>query len=374
MKLAFVLYKYFPYGGLQRDMLRIAEACVACGHTVMIYTLSWEGERPAAMEVCVCAIQRVSSHARNSEFSRQLQQRLAAQPVDLVIGFNKMPGLDVYYAADGCLREKLHRERSWLARLAPRYRHFLAYEKAVFAASSSTEILMISPRQSAIYQRHYQTPDARIHMLPPGISRDRCADEQAADKRRAFRDEFAIADDEYLVLCIGSGFKTKGLDRSLIALASLPDAVREKARLIAIGEDNPSAFIEQAKRLGIADRFTVLRGRDDIPNVLQGGDLLLHPAYYENTGTVLLEAVVAGLPVLTTVACGYAFHVAEAEAGEVLPLPFEQQALNKSLESMLLSPRRRRWAQNGITYGQGQDLYRMPELAAEVIDRIGERQ
>ena len=34
MQLAFVLYKYFPYGGLQRDFLRIARICQARGHSV----------------------------------------------------------------------------------------------------------------------------------------------------------------------------------------------------------------------------------------------------------------------------------------------------------------------------------------------------
>ena len=33
-----------------------------------------------------------------------------------------------------------------------------------------------------------------------------------------------------------------------------------------------------------------LKGRDDIPRFLLGADLLIHPAYNENTGTVLLEA------------------------------------------------------------------------------------
>ena len=29
MQLAFVLYKYFPFGGLQRDFMRIAKVCQA---------------------------------------------------------------------------------------------------------------------------------------------------------------------------------------------------------------------------------------------------------------------------------------------------------------------------------------------------------
>lgn len=371
MKLAFVLYKYFPYGGLQRDMLRIATACLEAGHRLHIYTMAWEGDVPEGLAVDIVGTQRMSSHARNREFSRELRSRLQRDPVDLVVGFNKMPGLDVYYAADGCLREKLLAERSWLSRLAPRYRHFLQYEEAVFSPSSATEILMISPRQKEIFVRHYRTPEARIHMLPPGISRDRMAGPDANALRASFRHEFAFADDDRVVLCIGSGFKTKGLDRSLQAFAALPEPLRSRTHLIAIGEDNPSAFADQARQLGVGERFRILRGRDDIPRVLQGGDILLHPAYYENTGTVLLEAIVAGLPVLTTDTCGYAFHVRQAGAGRVLGSPFRQAELDADLAGMLQSPQRSEWSSNGITYGQTQDLYRMPELAAELIAAAG---
>ena len=373
MRLAFVLYKYFPYGGLQRDMLRIATACRHAGHDVCIYTMAWEGPEPDGIEVCRIEVRRISSHARNRDFGRELRSRLARAPVDLVVGFNKMPGLDVYYAADGCVREKLIAERTWLSRLAPRYRHFLQYEAAVFAPSSRTEILMISPRQRDIFIRHYATPQARIHMLPPGIARDRMAGEDAAQLRASFRREFGVSDDDRVILCIGSGFKTKGLDRSLQAFAALPGSLQARSRLVAIGEDNPTAFADRARQLGVAERFEVLSGRDDIPRILQGGDILLHPAYYENTGTVLLEAVVAGLPVLTTDTCGYAFHVERACAGHVLPSPFSQGDLDTALADMLESPRRPEWRQNGIEYGRTQDLYRMPELAAELMGVLGAR-
>ena len=46
MRIAFCLYKYFPFGGLQRDFLRIALACQARGHAVRVYTLEWRGEVP----------------------------------------------------------------------------------------------------------------------------------------------------------------------------------------------------------------------------------------------------------------------------------------------------------------------------------------
>jgi UDP-glucose:(heptosyl)LPS alpha-1,3-glucosyltransferase len=170
-----------------------------------------------------------------------------------------------------------------------------------------------------------------------------------------------------LIVSIGSGFKTKGLDRSLLAIAALPEQLRQRTQLFVMGNDNPKSFIKQAVKLGIADNLEIMPGRDDIPRFLQGADLLLHPAYYENTGTVLLEALVAGLPVLTTETCGYAKHIEQAQGGLVIPSPFQQDRLNQQLEQMLNPAAREIWRKNGIAYGQHEDLYSMPEQAAELI-------
>lgn len=40
MIVAFCLYKYFPFGGLQRDFMRIAQTVAARGHHVRVYTQS----------------------------------------------------------------------------------------------------------------------------------------------------------------------------------------------------------------------------------------------------------------------------------------------------------------------------------------------
>ncbi|MNF42584.1 Lipopolysaccharide core biosynthesis protein RfaG [compost metagenome] len=167
---------------------------------------------------------------------------------------------------------------------------------------------------------------------------------------------------------IGSGFKTKGLDRSLKAVASLPRELRKRTRLIVIGQDDPKPFLLQMKALGISDQVDILKGRSDIPRFLLGADLLIHPAYNENTGTVLLEALVAGLPVLVTDVCGYAHYIAEADSGRVLSSPFEQDDLNRTLVGMLADPgARARWSANGLAFADRADLYSMPQHAADVI-------
>jgi UDP-glucose:(heptosyl)LPS alpha-1,3-glucosyltransferase len=184
------------------------------------------------------------------------------------------------------------------------------------------------------------------------------------------RREVGIEDDEHLLLLIGSGFVTKGLDRVLLGMNALTGPIRDKTRLIVIGQDNPNQFIRMANRLGLGKQVNIYMGRDDIPRFLLGADLLVHPAYVENTGTVLLEAIVAGLPVLTTDVCGYAHYVESAGAGKLIASPFIQAEFNHALAEMLTSAEREKWHNNGMNYAAVADIYSMPSRATDLICHV----
>ena len=158
MRIAFCLYKYFPFGGLQRDFLRVALACQARGHAIRVYTLEWRGDIPAGFELVLVPVRALSNCRRYAKFSAWVAAHLHGDPADRLVGFNKMPGLDVYFAADPCYEDKARTLRNPLYRLSGRYRHFAAYERAVFGAESRTEILMISPLQMPLFQKYYGTP------------------------------------------------------------------------------------------------------------------------------------------------------------------------------------------------------------------------
>ena len=132
MILAFALFKYFPFGGLQRDFLRIALECQKRGHEVRVYTTSWQGDRPEGFEIHTLSVKGSSNHKRMLDFQTQIQSDIARQPVDLLTGFNKLEGLDVYYAADTCYKEKALSSRGWWYRLTSRYKQYAAFEEAVF--------------------------------------------------------------------------------------------------------------------------------------------------------------------------------------------------------------------------------------------------
>lgn len=370
MKLAFCLYKYFPYGGLQRDFLRIALACQQRGYDICVFAMSWEGDVPAGFDVSIVPVRGMTNHGRCLDFVRRVRKCLSSGGFSAVVGFNKMPGLDLYFAADPCYRAKSLERKGRLFRLGGRYRTFCAFEKAVFDPLHEVEILLLAETERSKFIEHYHTDEDHFHLLPPGISRDRKAPANAASIRREMREELGVSDDEFLLLMVGSGFKTKGVDRAIRALAGLPEGQRDKARLFVAGQGKGRVFLKLAARLGVLDSVTLLGPRDDVPRLLVGADVLLQPSYTEAAGMVLIEAMAAGLPVLATDICGYAFHIVRASAGLLIPSPFEQRAFDALLQSMLESGELDRWARNGMAYVENTDVFSLPEKAAEVISDV----
>lgn len=372
MRLGLAIFRWFPHGGLQRDFLELARRLAGRGHRVDLLAGAWDGPPPPdGMTVRLFPPTGLSNHARNRSVARQILEAASALRYDALVGFNRMPGLDVYYCGDGCYRAEAA-GRGPLYRLTPRFRQMAADEAAVFGPNAGTAILMLSPREQGRYVASYGTEAARLHPVPPMIGRDRRRPpEDEADARSlAFRRALGLDPQAMLVLSIGAAMRTKGVDRTLRAMAGLPDPLRTRARLAVIGSGDIGRIGRLARRLGLGDRVLLLGPRDDVPDALLAADLLAHPARRENTGQAILEAVIAGLPVLTTENCGYSAHVLKAAAGRVLSEPFDQAAYNAALAWMLVSPERESWSLNGARYGRTVDLYGGLDYAAGLIERL----
>ncbi len=348
--------------------MRVVRECRKRGHDVHVFAFRWEGDIPDGVQWHRVPIKGLSRQARYRYYTRYVSEALQKLAVDCVIGFSKMPLLDIYFAADSCFLEKALTQRGAYYRFTPRYRHFKAYENEVFGAHSKTLPLLLSDLQRLAYVKHYPASEERIRLLPPGISPDRKVTAPDPAVRASFREEFGFDEQDLLILQVGSGFRVKGVDRSLRAISALPDALRKRVRYILVGQDKARRFAGLARRLGLGEQVRIFPGRDDIPRFFAGSDLLLHPAYEESAGYVLLEAVIAGLPVLTTASCGYAAYVELAAAGDVSPMPFSQSDLNARLEMMLQALPSAPWSVNGLAFGQQPELYRMPETVTDLIE------
>ncbi len=373
MKLAFCIFKYYPYGGLERDFLRIAKACQQRGHQIYIYTMQWDGEIPSGVNIRFIKIHNISNHRRALNFAAAIPTYLKQDKPDVVIGFNRMPHLDIYFAGDSCYQAQAQNKYGILTRFLPRHRAYISLENAIFSKAANTEILLLTPHAQNDFIGYYQTAKKRFHVMPPGVAPDRIFPENHAQIREQVRQEYHLTDQQYLLLMIGSDFKRKGVDRALNGVASLPQTLKDNVKLMIIGKGDAKPYLHLAQQLNIQKNVLFMDGRQDIMRFLIGADILLHPAYQETAGMVLLEALVARLPVLVTANCGYASYIEASQAGLLITQPFQQQELNSQLHQMLNKEHLQRYQSNAKDYVNKNDLFSLTDKVADFIETIAKQ-
>lgn len=371
LSIALVIVRYFDFGGLQNDMLRIAKTFIERGHTVEVITSGWEGDVIENIDRHIVPITAKINHKKIQQLADIVQDRVKEKHFDCVIGFNKIPGLDFYFAGDVCLAEKIDKEKSPLVKLLPRYRFYLKYEQAVFGKDSKTHILLLAHGTVPTYQHYYQIQKNRLHLIPPGVSKDRFDinfDRQKA--RQTLRKEWGLPNQANVMIHVGSAFYRKGVDRIIEAIANLPQQEKDNTWLFVIGNDDPKKFLALAQKRGIKDQIVFTGPRNNVDAFYQGSDFLVHPAREECAGMIIVEALYCGLPVITTENTGFAWHVKNAKAGIIIEYPFSQKQLNQAVEEFLiLSPSQyKTLSENAKRYCLTEEVHNLPGAVADAIE------
>ncbi len=135
-------------------------------------------------------------------------------------------------------------------------------------------------------------------VVPHGIHMPELIDQPQA----LLRQRLHIPDGVPILLFLSRLHPKKGLERLIESLASLP---RQSFYLVIAGSGSPSYEAELDRQLQIAG----LQNRSQRVGfvsgyfkqlLLQGSDVFVLPSYSENFGVAVLEALAAGLPVLTS--------------------------------------------------------------------------
>ena len=141
-----------------------------------------------------------------------------------------------------------------------------------------------------------------------------------------------------LALAVGRLIAQKDHTTLLRAFARARTAVPQ-ARLAILGSGPLEAETRRlVAELGLDDAVT-LPGRTDIRDWLERADVFVHTSRWEGFGIVLLEAMLAGLPVVATRVSAVPEVVADGETG-LLVEPGDDAALAEALGALLADPGR----------------------------------
>lgn len=344
-------------GGVDTDgqHLHVAElsaALVGAGHEVTVYTRRDDPAQPASRKtqqgyrvVHVPAgppepVSRDELLPHMGEFTRFVEREWRRMPPGVVHSHFWMSGIVAVLAGNHHNIPVVHTYHS-LGTVARRHQgtadtsppQRIGIERKIGRAA--TRIIATCADEVDELTRMGVSRD-RVSVVPRGVDCEQFRPEGPSLRRRLPR----------RVVSAGRLVPRNGFADLIAALRGVPDTelvIAGGPRRDELAADpDASRLRELAERLQVADRVRIVGRvpRDRMPALLRSADLVACVPWYEPTGSLPLEAMACGVPVLATRVGGLTDTVVDNVTGVLVP-PRQPGMLRAAMTSLLTAPARR---------------------------------
>src|SRR5438270_2410388 len=329
-KIGFVRRGFSPSGGAEIYLRRLAHVVLAAGHEVILFTTAaWpETEWPGK-------INRVAATGP-VEFADELDRVNPRNHCHLLISLERVWHCDFFRAGDGVHRAWLeHRARfdaplrKFARAFSRKHQEILRLEKALLGNGGAGRVIANSGMVRDEIVNYYGFPGDAIDLIRNGIRVSEFG--PAPLKRAAARSQLHLAETDIAVLFLGSGWERKGLRFAVAAVESLRD---DRLRLLVAGRGNRSRF--RSRNVHFFGEV------GDVRPLLAAADIFILPTLYDPFSNASLEAMAAGLPVVTTRANGCSEIIEEKIHGSIVDRADNIAALGEALRFWSDESRRRK--------------------------------
>jgi len=298
VKIGIIRRGFSSTGGAEAYLLRLAGGLATLGHEpVLVTSAEWPSRAWKFGDIVRLPGSTPSSFA--AAF-RTVKDRF-----DVTLALERTPGCDIFRAGDGVhaawLRRRAQFEPTWksfLQRWKPKNATLMALEREVF--KQTRHIVANSQMVADEIAEHYNFPPERLHVIPNGIASG--IPLRPRDEARA---ALKIAPGTFCTLFVGTGWERKGL-RTAIAAAEAADAL-----LLVAGRGKASQYAGKNVRF--------LGPVSDLPAIFSAADAFVLPTIYDPFSNACLEALAAGLPVVTTTSNGFSEIIENGVHGHAVP-------------------------------------------------------
>lgn len=271
--------------------------------------------------------------ARLRAFIDAVEMHTREAKYDIVHAVTPMRGADVYQPRGGTYPETIRRTlaitrnplwrglKSLLRRLNGRQQFLMRLEREMLLAPNGPVVACVSEYVARQIAEDYPAAGGRARVVFNGVSTPREPATPSAPPS---------AGGGPRLLFVAHNFRLKGL-RELIAAMPRVRGALPTARLLVVGRDRADAYQAQARKAGVAEAVEFLGSGADVAALYRDSDVLVHPTWYDPCSRVVLEAIIRGLPAVTTAWNGAADAVRRFDAGAVVDQPTDIAALAEAI-------------------------------------------
>ncbi len=327
MKVALGVRKFCPVGGQEHFSMRLAEYLAAGGHEVLVYT--YQGNARPDIQINTLPLPAFRPRYRRDWITgRALASALQQSGADVTYGEQKTWGAHVIRPGGGVEAQywNYKTQRKWngaaqcMAPFYPKRWYDLSAERNSLLTPHTRAIIANSHLIKNTLCQHYPSIANKIHVVHNGASANTLSAEQKTQWHESIRTEHGIPASALVALFAGHDFHRKGLATAIEALAMAhqhPDG--HNWHLLVCGRGHPYRYQRQAIRCGIDAHIHFAGCTYACESLYAAADLLLLPSHYDPFANVTVEALAAGIPVITTTQNGASEIIEHNVNGWVVP-------------------------------------------------------
>jgi glycosyltransferase involved in cell wall biosynthesis len=164
---------------------------------------------------------------------------------------------------------------------------------------TTTRVVTFFREQGVSLSRFDRFPLEKLAIIPNGLSRTEAG--AAAPSRAASRSLLGVPPHKYAIMVVGRMAFQKNQRLALHALAAMSEDVRKSVLVFFAGSGSDEVVLRGlARALDVEECVRFLGYRNDVPALLAGADLVLMTSWFEGMPLTLLEAMIAGVPIVST--------------------------------------------------------------------------
>jgi UDP-glucose:(heptosyl)LPS alpha-1,3-glucosyltransferase len=321
--------------GIGRIVLSLAKEFVSRGHDVDLVAQVFDNT-PAGTRT-----HRIPSAFRLNSVNRLFLRYASGHVVrslhcDIVNSFAVGRGASVITAqschrAGVVIRNEQRNGRIWRRNLGFFDHVALADERFLFCSSHTQRIIAVSALVRNQIVSYYGVEPERIAVIPNGVDVHRFTQLQRTVEGEAIRRTLGVGAGECLLLFVGNEFDRKGLQYIIESIAALR---RSDLRLLVVGADDRRPYRELARRLHVEDKILFAGKVNGPEEYFFAADIFVLPTLYEPFGLVILEAMAAGVPVITAKDAGAVEGLRHGVHGLYLDDPRSVDELSQTIQQL----------------------------------------
>jgi glycosyltransferase involved in cell wall biosynthesis len=354
LKIAVLIRDFVPTGGAERYALEVTRR-LAQKHDVHVFAQEWSFQGDEKI-----TFHKIPKFLTRPSFLNQLlfsyfTRKSLDDSFDVIHTHERVTHFDVLTIHAPCFRSLVTRQNSWWKRLfiwfsvglSPRKLAYLWLEKKQFTYNEERLLIAVSENVKKNVQTNYDLPDEYFRLAYPGVDRGMAIKRGSEGNLQELRSKLGIAQNDLIILFVGTEFKRKGLDALLKGFALMP---RSSIKLVIAGGGGGKLenYITLAEELGIEKHVIFLGLVSNVEELYAISDVYILPTLSDPCPMAPIEAMLAG--VATIMSCSqYAGTAEHIKSGEALILedPKDPDEIANSLRKLMDEGYRRELSEKG---------------------------